>query len=181
MNALLRRELLEMRELDVSMRQLLVDRGELADDSYHPEMKAVHERNNERIKHLIREYGWPLRSEVGDDGAEAAWLIVQHAVLEPQFQEECVELLRVAVEKGEAQGWHLAYLQDRVLVQRGEPQIYGTQHEVKNGKVVPKHTLEPERVNEKRAGLGLWSQEEHTANLQKDYDTIQTNKVRRAQ
>lgn len=72
--------------------------------------------------------------------------------------------------------WHLAYLQDRILIQQGKPQIYGTQHEVRDGKVVPMATREPDRVNEKRANLGLWSQAAHTAHLQRDYDMNQKNK-----
>jgi hypothetical protein len=57
-----------------------VESGELGDDAYHPAMKAVHEENNRRIKEIIRETGWPLASEVDEDGSEAAWLIVQHAL-----------------------------------------------------------------------------------------------------
>ena len=41
---------------------------------------------------IIEEFGWPLQSVVGKDGSEAAWLIVQHAVLEPEFQEECINI-----------------------------------------------------------------------------------------
>jgi len=139
-------------------------------------MKEVHERNNKKIKEIIGEYGWLLESEVGDDDSDAAWLIVQHAILDQNFQEYCIPLLEFAVNNGEAKGWQLAYLQDRVLIQKGKPQIYGTQHELKDGKVVPKPTLEPKKVNEKRFHLGIWTQEEHTEFLQKDYNTNQEAK-----
>lgn len=108
---------------------------------------------------------------MGTDGSEAAWLIVQHAVLEPGFQEECIDLLKVAVERGEAKGCFLAYLQDRVLIRQGKHQIYGARHEVKNSVVYPLPTKNPAEVNTKRAALDLWSQEEHTKFLQKDYNT----------
>lgn len=94
MNESLRAELLTMREKDVSTRQRLVEKGELEENEYHPVMKSVHEKNTKRMKEIINEYGWPLESCVGEDGVDAAWLIVQHAVLEPKFQEECIELLQ---------------------------------------------------------------------------------------
>lgn len=179
MNQTLRKELLAMRERDISTRADLVERGELGDKEYHPEMRLVHEANNKRIKQIIEEFGWPLESEVGEDGSEAAWLIVQHAVLEPDLQEECINLLKEAVKRGEAKGWQLAYLQDRVLIRQGKPQIYGTQHEVKDGAMYPLPTVNPEEVNIRRAALDIWSQEEHTDYIQKDYDRIQANKASR--
>lgn len=77
----LREELLAMREKDVSPRARLVDRGELNDNEYHPEMRSVHEENNKRITEIIEKFGWPLETEVGEDGSEAVWLIVQHAAI----------------------------------------------------------------------------------------------------
>lgn len=176
----LRKELLAMRDKDISTRGNLVERGEMDDKEYHPEMRLVHEANNKRMKEIIEEFGWPLESEVGEDGSEAAWLIVQHAVLESAFQEECINLLKEAVKRGEAKGWQLAYLQDRVLIRQGKPQIYGTQHEVKDGLMQPLPTENPAEVNARRAELDIWTQEEHTDYLQKDYDKIQSNKASRS-
>ena len=178
MNENLRTELLDMREKDVSTRQKLADTGELEHDNYHPEMKRVHEENNSRIKDIINDGGWPLQSQVGEDGAEAAWLIVQHAILEPEFQKECVSHLEKAVASGEANSWHLAYLQDRVLIQENKPQIFGTQHVVNNGKMEPLPINNICEANQRRRELGLWSLEEHTAHLQNDYDSIQRNKAK---
>lgn len=50
MNESLRAELLAMREKGVSTRTSLVEKGELAENEYHPVMKSVHEENNRRIK-----------------------------------------------------------------------------------------------------------------------------------
>lgn len=176
MNEQLRSELIAMKALDIATREKLVENGELKHDSYHPEMKAIHETNTTRMMAIIDETGWPSESMVGEDGAEAAWLIVQHAILEPQFQKRCLELLTSAIENGDANSWHLAYLQDRILTQDGKPQIYGTQHIAKDGKMQPLPIEDAATANKKRASLGLWSLEEHTAHLQKDYDTIQKNR-----
>jgi len=81
----------------------------------------------ERLKEIIGEHGWPTWDLVGEDGEEAAWVIAQHSDLDPEFQAEALELLRAAVEEGQASPGNLAYLEDRVRAGRGEPQLYGTQ------------------------------------------------------
>ena len=51
----------------------------------------------------------------------------QHSDQDPAFQREALELLRTAVDAGQASPGNLAYLTDRVAVGAGEPQLYGTQ------------------------------------------------------
>ena len=89
------------------------------------------------IRQVIAEHGWPGRSDVGDDGAQAAWLLVQHADADPAFQRDCLGLLTSAVGQGEARRSHLALLTDRVLVAEGQPQEYGTQLRYRDGECVP--------------------------------------------
>ena len=80
-----------------------------------------------RLKEIIAEHGWPTYDLVGHRAADAAWLIAQHADLDPEFQREALELLRAAVEADQASAGNLAYLTDRVAAGAGEPQSYGTQ------------------------------------------------------
>jgi hypothetical protein len=49
-------------------------------------LQAVDAANTARMKRIVAERGWPGRSLVGDDGAQAAWLLVQHADHDPAFQ-----------------------------------------------------------------------------------------------
>lgn len=63
--------------------------------------------------------------------------------------------------------------------EQGKRQIYGTQHDTKDGRVFPFPIEDPEGVNDRRATLDIWSQEEHTQFLQKDYDARQANKPKR--
>jgi hypothetical protein len=95
------------------------------------------------IRQVIAEHGWPGRSDVGDDGAQAAWLLVQHADADPAFQRGCLGLLTAAVGQGEARRSHLALLTDRVLVAEGQPQEYGTQLRYRDGECVPFPVREP--------------------------------------
>jgi hypothetical protein len=63
----------------------------------------------------------------GEDGAQAAWLLAQHADRRPELQQVLLEAMRAAVKAGEAAPADLAYLEDRVRVNAGRPQLYGTQ------------------------------------------------------
>lgn len=178
MNPALSRELIAMAEEDAAARERLVQAGELDANEYHPIMRAVHEKNNRRVKEIIAEHGWPGISLVGEDGANAAWFLVQHAVLDPEFQERCVPLLDDAVRAGEAKGFHLAMLQDRVRIRRGQRQIYGSQHEIDaSGKLYPLPTEDPENVDRRRKEVGLEPLAERTRFLQADYDRIKRNKT----
>jgi hypothetical protein len=165
-NYQLRDELLEMERQDRAMRAALVARGELHGAGYHPEMAALHRRHNARMRSIVEFYGWPGRSLVGEDGCRAAGFVVQHAILDPELQELCVGLLTDAVTHGEAEGFMLALLTDRVLMQKGEPQVYGTQYVgAEGGGVEPWPIAEPETVDERRLAIGLMSLAENTRRL----------------
>ncbi len=145
-----------MRADDLQVRQELIDSGELG-GSYVPRMEAVHIRNAERLRELINLHGWPDERRVSRDGAEAAWLIVQHAIGNPKFQRECLLRLRQSAAEGGVPLWHAAYLEDRIAMQEGRSQRYGTQwlDDPVDGRVRPWKLADAERVNELRAEVGL--------------------------
>jgi hypothetical protein len=155
-NHALREELLTMREEDLSVRQELLDAGELG-GHYVPRMEAVHTKNAARLRALIAAHGWPGEDMAGKDGTEAAWLIVQHAIGEPEFQRHALSLIRTSAEQGRTPAWHAAYLEDRIALYEGRPQCYGTQwiDDPRDGRARPWQLAEPERVNELRASVGL--------------------------
>jgi hypothetical protein len=78
-----------------------------------------------RLRAIVAERGWPGRSLVADDGAHAAWLILQHAPAE--VQRILVPRVRAAIAGGEGRLGDLALLEDRVRVADGRPQLYGSQ------------------------------------------------------
>ena len=96
-------------------------------------------------------------------GAHAAWLLAQHAP--PELQEECLPLLEDAVTRGDASRADLAYLGDRVLMHRGDPQLYGTQYRVMDGVLELWAVRDPAGLDERRAALGLEPEAENRARL----------------
>lgn len=116
-------------------------------------VKAVDDDNTAWVRQVIAQYGWPGRSLVGEDGAHALWLLVQHGP--PDLQEQCLPLLERAVEQGEAGKLEWAYLLDRVLIRRGEPQVYGTQFTMRDGVPEPHPIRDSHEVGDRRAEIGL--------------------------
>jgi hypothetical protein len=156
MNDLLRTELLAMRAEDLRVRQQLLDAGELG-GQYVPRMEAIHKKNASRLGEIIATHGWPNESLVGPDAAEAAWLIVQHAIGEPEFQRHVLTLLRQSAEQNRIPAWHAAYLEDRIALFENRPQRYGTQSldDPRDGLSRPWTLADPRRVDELRAHVGL--------------------------
>lgn len=109
-----------------------------------------------RLKEIIAEFGWPTIALVGKDGEDAAWAIAQHSDLDPSFQDFALAWLRAAAEAGEASLGNLAYLEDRVLVAKGEPQLWGTQIRCGEDGPVPATPIADEAtVDERRTRAGL--------------------------
>ena len=158
-NPALREELLKMAQLDQEVRQFVYgSRGQQPDSATVARMNSVDAAHIKRLKEIVEQYGWPDYDLVGQDGAGAAFLIVQHSP-DWDFQERVLPLLREAYERGEADGQSLALLTDRVRVHRGEPQLYGTQYQIEEGEVVFSEIEDRERVDERRAELGMPSLE----------------------
>jgi len=145
-----------MREEDLRVRGELDAAGELG-GPYVPRMEAVHLRNAARLRELIAEHGWPAEDIAGEDGAKAAWFIVQHAVGEPDFQRQVLSLLQEGAAAGRIPPWHAAYLEDRIALHEGRPQRFGSQwvDSPEDGRIRPWQLADPAHVDELRASVGL--------------------------
>jgi hypothetical protein len=118
---------------------------------------------------VITEIGWPGRSIAGEEGASAAWLLVQHADSDPAFQRQCLGLLTMAAGRGEASKAQVAYLTDRVLLAEGKPQECGTQAVGRNGQWVPCDLRDPGHVDQRRVAMSLGSLASNLARITDEY------------
>jgi hypothetical protein len=155
----LRQELLRRRDEDQRVRQLASpyrgQHGIRLPDEVSAEWQRVDDDNTRWLGDLLTTRGWPGRTLVGEDGAQAAFLLAQHADRAPGPQRAFLDALRGAVARGEASQAHLAYLEDRVRVRAGQPQLYGTQFTVTSGNFGPCPIEDPQRLDERRAAAGL--------------------------
>lgn len=130
-------------------------------------VRSVDAEHVEYLRELLDTRGWPKISEVGADGALAAWLLAQHADHDVELQKRVLAILQQYLEQGEANERNVAYLEDRVAVAEDRPQTYGTQGRCREtGGWVPRELADESQVNAKRASIGLGRHEDYVAHMQ---------------
>jgi hypothetical protein len=160
----LREEFLVMASEDQRVRAELAADGSLF-DGYHPRMAEVHRRNATRLAAIFDRHGWPVPALVGEDGAAAAWLVLQHAIGDPPLMRRGLELLSL-LGPGEVELARLAMLEDRVRAFEGRPQRYGTQYDWDEaGQLGPLPIEDSGLVDELRRSVGLGPLEENTQRI----------------
>jgi hypothetical protein len=130
-------------------------------------MAAIDLRNREWLRDQIEDHGWFSISEFGEDADQAAFLIVQHADGDIAFQREMLDLLLPLAASGETSVIGYSYLMDRVAVNTGERQLYGTQ-----GWCTGANSWEPREfdgslqdVDRRRESIGLQPLENYIAHI----------------
>lgn len=126
------------------------------------------------LKLIKKKFGWPTEEKFGQECALGASLIAQHAVHDPEFQQECLQELAQLTSRSELQ--YYAYLLDLIQVQKGKPQHFGTQMDPQ-GKLYPiqgytpnpanlaETELQLEVVNNRRESVGFLSLQDAQAKL----------------
>lgn len=87
----------------------------------------VDERNRNRLKEIFSEYGFPTRELVGKDAMQGIFLMIQHSDGDKEWQKSQLPNIEKAVKNGDMDGQSYAYLYDRIQINSGEKQLYGTQ------------------------------------------------------
>jgi len=161
----LKHHILTMARKDQEATERIRQRGDL-EDAYHEELEQIHIGNAKHIEEIINEHGLPGKSLVGSDGAEAVWLIIQHAISLPAFQRKCLPLLHAACAEGEFPHAYAAYLEDRIRFHEGKPQRYGTLYDWDEALQLSPYIIEDEnQVDTLRAAVGLPLLADNTARM----------------
>lgn len=148
-----------------------------ASDSLYWKMVAEESRKQvERLKEIIKEYGWPGKRMVGEDASRSAWIIVQHADYDVNFQKECKSLIAAAVENNDGSMRDLAYLTDRILVSERKKQVYGTQcfWNDSTERVESQPIEDSQKIDQKRIKIGLGSIFEYLESINKNIPSSKT-------
>lgn len=129
-------------------------------------VRQVDANNTTWLADLIATIGWPLLSRVGDEAATAAWLIAQHADDAPELQLIFHQQMTAATTLGESSPRLLAYLEDRIRINAGRPQLYGTQFVSDDaGELRPQPVDDPDALDERRNAVGLEPFEDYEATM----------------
>jgi hypothetical protein len=160
-------KIIELKNVDLEFREKLIESGKL-DEGYNKEMAEIHNKNAKTLNEIINKIGYPTLDKVGKEANEAAWLIIQHSIGQPNFMKKCVKLLEIAIHQNKANSKNLAYLTDRIAVFENKPQLYGTQFDWdESGELSPNTFDDLKKVNQRRKSIGLNSIEEQTRIIRK--------------
>lgn len=108
-------------------------------------------------KQIIKKYGFPGYILAGEDASKGFWAIVQHCDQDVAFQQKALLLMAAQVKKRNASGEDYALLQDRVLINQGHKQLYGTQVrlDLKTHHAKPLPIQDSLHVDARRRSVGL--------------------------
>lgn len=137
--------------------------------AFMPRFNEMDRRCTADIQDLLKIYDWFKISVFGVAGDMQAWLIVQHADLQPEFQKMVLSRLEKLYPIGETSRANYAYLYDRVATNAPNPgqlQRYGTQGKcVGPGLWEPNPIEDPDNVDQRRALMGLETMAEYKKNF----------------
>lgn len=123
----------------------------------------IDKQNLIELKIILNKYHWIYISEFDEVADRNAWLLVQHADRDHQFQVETLKVLESLVKVNETNKTNFAYLYDRVAVsflnpEYRIPQRFGTQGQCKsNNNWQPFKIEDIENLNNRRSNFGLGS------------------------
>ncbi len=134
-------------------------------------IKYTDDLNYIEMKKIYKKFGFPNYDLVGPDGSHNFWLLVQHQDAHPKFQDTVLNTMKKEVDKGKASVTDYAYLVDRVKINSGKLQIYGTQMVLNStqSSYEPLPVIEPENLNERRKTVGLGSIEAYIETMNTNY------------
>jgi hypothetical protein len=107
------------------------------------------------FKALIRDYGWPAASALGNKAAIAAFVLVLHCP-DVMFQKTCLRLLKKGCASGSNDPYHYLFLWDRIAVTEGRKQRFGTQlARLPDGEWALLPVENVQRIDERRRRYGV--------------------------
>jgi hypothetical protein len=126
------------------------------------EWKTVADADKILLKTLFKENGFLGYSEVGEQSSHNFLQMVQRFDADSTFQQEVLAEMKKHIAKINASPIEFAYLTDRVNLNQGKPQVYGTQLKIneKGTSYEPKMVIDPQNLNKRREEIGLGTIEE---------------------
>ncbi|WP_460570302.1 DUF6624 domain-containing protein [Flaviaesturariibacter terrae] len=127
------------------------------DTARHSLAPAAAQLRNSALRGILETEGYPGLREVGPASCERFWILLQRADNDPTLQRFALSLLKEQAAARNVPGLHLAWLQDRVLVNAGQRQWYGTQVRLNadSSSFEPRPVEDSVSLDLRRASLGL--------------------------
>ena len=132
-NKKLHDELLQLQKKDQGrVRDAVSDRKP---DNILERLRESRVKNSDNLCLILKEYGWPTKRLVGEDGADAAFFLLRNTS-NPLMQAALLPVIIAATSQGEIELRDFASYIDRVRLNAGLKQLFGTQATIRDGFLV---------------------------------------------
>ncbi|MCO6477290.1 MAG: hypothetical protein J5I94_11745 [Phaeodactylibacter sp.] len=120
--------------------------------------------NSKAVVSILEACPFPTKAEIGKKGMDAIFFVIQHAFSD--IRARYYLAIEKMVESGDMEPGKLALITDRILVEHGKEQAYGSQvfKDDNTGKYELFPLRDPLGVNKRRAAMGLGPIEEYLKN-----------------
>ena len=155
LNNALRLELIAMRDRDQKAREDC-SKGDTDQQlkCYAEISESVDKPNTQRLDEIGRTVGVPDVRMVGADGVKAYYLVLQHSP-SIELRKKSQKAMKKAFEANALSAMDYANFTDRLRVKLGKPQIYGSNFDFIDGKLVMSATKDAGNLDARRRKLGL--------------------------
>lgn len=167
-------ELEQMYDLDQQLVRAAYDPGH--DAATISSVKAIDRAHCARLEEIVDSIGWPTREQVGLKATQGAYMVIQHAGHDTEFQNRCLAMMVDLVEEGELPASYVALLTDRIRVFQDRPQVFGTQMTMARndmGMMIPTPTVpieDPGHLDQRRRLMGMAPHADFKAAIQIAYE-----------
>jgi VWFA-related protein len=131
-------------------------------------LRASREQNTGELCSIIKQYGWPTRDLVGDEGARSAFFLLRNSATS-DLQRDVLPIIIEAVKKGEISKASFAAYIDRLRISAGLKQIFGTQATILNSFLVLFPITDETHVDARRKQFELPPLKEYVRGLEHLY------------
>jgi len=114
-----------------------------------------------KVNKILSQYGWLGPQDVGFNGSQALFMVIQHADL--KTQQKYLPMIKKAEKEGKILSSNLAILQDRIAMREGKKQIYGSQgfKDKTTGISYIYPMINPDKLDKRRKSMGLVPMKEY--------------------
>jgi hypothetical protein len=132
-------------------------------------LEKIDKPNTARLREIFKQDGFPSQKAVGKEGVQAFMILLQHTSDE-DLRQKCLKPIAKAFKRREIPPQDYANFVDRLLVHQNKPQIYGSNFDFKDGKLVMSEVKDRKGLDRRRRKIGLPPIEEYAKMLKELYN-----------
>lgn len=172
-----------MHARDQFLRQLIIEgfRNEMSAETRHAYIDGTRRHfdridgaNTVRIQAILDAMSWEELTALSPRAAEQAFSLISHSN-DVAFKRRMIAVFEPLARAGRMPGERVALLVDDVAIDEGRLQVYGTNFECVGGQHRPRPTEDMDRLNLRRAALGMNTIEESTETMRQMYGACPAN------